>query len=395
MHETEVPPVPDEAVILMGGGAGEGPRAALGSDPFAETNDFDPFIEGLHALGADLALRPRRRTRTRLVDPLEFESDPEEAAARAYAERARRDVRGSSEPTPLSRRRRSHAPRLDEVEIPDATSLVDRLLGPDERRRLAALAHMVEGNGGYDRFGLSPDTLKKAFPVIYALYKAYFRVQSLGHENLPSTGGAILAGNHGGILPFDGAMVIMDTMLNTDPPRLPRAIVDRWAGSLPWVNVFYARVGQVIGTRENFADLLRDDQLLLVFPEGMDGVRKNITQRYRLQSFKVGFVEQALLGRSPIVPVAIIGSDNQAPILYDVKPLAKLLGLPMAPITPTFPWLGPLGLLPYPVNYKIVYGEPLNFHERYGPDAAGDVRLVRYLAQQVRRAVQLLVDRNQ
>ena len=185
------------------------------------------------------------------------------------------------------------------------------------------------------------------------------------------------------------------TLLHTDPPRLLRAIVDRWAGSLPWVNIFYARAGQVIGTRENFADLLRDEQLLLVFPEGMDGVRKPITQRYRLQGFKVGFVEQALLGRAPIVPVAIIGSDNQAPILYDLKPLARLLGLPMAPITPTFPLLGPLGLIPYPVNYNIVYGEPLNFHERYGPEAAGNPRLVRYLAKQVRRAVQLLVDRHQ
>ena len=388
MRETRIP---EEAVLLMQTAAED--SAALGSDPFAERDDFDPFLEGLQALGGDVPLQ-RRRVRTRRVDPLEFERESRELAPSAFRARAPAPEPSRREPTPLHRRRRSHTPRLDEIDLPKASSLIDRILSPEQRLRLAALAHMVEGNGGYDRYGLSPEVLKLSFPIIGALYQAYFRVKSEGHENLPSTGGAILAGNHGGILPFDGAMVVMDAAMNTDPPRLPRAIVDRWAGGLPWVNVFYARVGQVIGTRENFADLLRDEQLLLVFPEGMDGVRKNITQRHRLQSFKVGFVEQALLGRAPIIPVAIIGSDNQAPILYDVKPLAKLLGLPFAPITPTFPLLGPLGLLPYPVNYRIVYGEPLNFHDRYGPECASDARLVRYLAKQVRRSVQLLVDRH-
>jgi 1-acyl-sn-glycerol-3-phosphate acyltransferase len=189
-------------------------------------------------------------------------------------------------------------------------------------------------------------------------------------------------------------MGVVDILLNSDPPRLARAVVDRWAGSLPWVNIFFARVGQVVGTRENFANLLGDGQLVFVFPEGMEGIRKTITQRYRLQAFRVGFIEHALRARAPIVPMAIIGSDDQAPILYNLKPLARRLGLPVAPITPTFPWLGPLGLLPYPVSYKIVYGEPLNFHERFGPEGADDARLVRYLANQVRRTVQQLIDRS-
>jgi hypothetical protein len=92
--------------------------------------------------------------------------------------------------------------------------------------------------------------------------------------------------------------------------------------------------------------------------------------------------------------MAVVGSDDQTPILYDIKPIARRLGLPVAPITPTFPWFGPLGLLPYPVRYRIVYGEPLDYHERFGPEGADDARLVRYLANQVRRKVQLLLDRN-
>jgi 1-acyl-sn-glycerol-3-phosphate acyltransferase len=202
----------------------------------------------------------------------------------------------------------------------------------------------------------------------------------------------VLAANHGGLLPFDGAMAVLDLVLHGDPPRLARAIVDRWAGSLPWVNVFFARVGQVTGTHENFERLLDDGEVVLVFPEGMEGIRKPITQRHRLQRFHVGFVEHALRARAPIVPMAILGSDDQAPILFDVKPLARLLGLPAAPITPTFPWLGPLGLLPYPVRYRITYGEPLRFHERFGPGAAEDPAVVRALAGQVRRAVQRLID---
>ena len=114
----------------------------------------------------------------------------------------------------------------------------------------------------------------------------------------------------------------------------------------------------------------------------------------RLRRFRVGFVEQALRAGAPIIPTAIVGSDDQTPILYDVKPIARRLGLPVAPITPTFPWFGPLGLLPYPVSYRIVYGEPLRFHERFGPEGADDARLVRYLANQVRRSVQQLVDRS-
>jgi 1-acyl-sn-glycerol-3-phosphate acyltransferase len=356
MKESALPPTAPVFMDPTGATAGWEPgsdaHSALGRDPFADHVDLDPFVERLEEMGqAPAPPRPRHR----------------------------RPPRADAPPAPLHRKRAA-TPSLREVELPDGGSWLDRLLGEEERRRLAALSHLVEGEVPFDRYGFSPETAKAAFPFF--------------HANIPVEGPAILAANHGGLLPVDGAMGIVDVMLHTDPPRLARAIVDRWAGKLPWVNVFYARVGQVIGTRENFTDLLGDGQLVLVFPEGTDGVCKPVTERYRLQRFRVGFIEQALRARAPIVPVAFVGSDDQAPILYDVKPLARRLGLPVAPITPTFPWLGPLGLLPYPVSYRIVYGEPLRYHERFGPEGADDARLVRYLANQVRRAVQLLVDRN-
>lgn len=353
--------------------------SALGRDPLAERVDIDPFVERLEELGqAPARQRPRPPLHPASQGPRPGSGEP----------------RAEPSAAPLPRRRRTAIPSLSELELPEVSGWLDRVLGEEERRRLTAISHLVEGEAPFDRFGFSPETAKAAFPWFYALYRFYFRVRSQGHEHIPSDGPAVLVANHGGLLPFDAAMGVIDILLRTDPPRLARAIVDRWAGELPWINVFFARVGQVIGTRENFADLLDDGQPVLVFPEGTEGIGKSITQRYRLQSFRVGFIEQALRAAAPIVPVAFIGSEDQAPILYNLKPLARRLGLPVAPITPTFPWLGPLGLLPYPVSYRIIYGEPLCFHERFGPEGAGDARLVRYLANQVRRSVQLLVDRS-
>ena len=342
-------------------------KSLIQRDPFEESTDPDPLLERLETL------RPGT--------PTSAPTEPSTPEGRPLVRGPRRDPGG-------------RLPRLSEVELPDRPGWLDRLLSEDEQRRLSALSHLVEGEVEYDRFGFSPDVARRAFPFFLALYRAYFRVRSQGHDHIPAEGPALLVGNHGGLLPFDGAMAVIDVLLHTDPPRLLRSVVDRWAGTLPFVNVFYSRVGQVIGTRENVSDLLDEGQLLMVFPEGVEGIRKRVTQRYRLQSFHVGFVEHALRARAPIVPVAFIGSDDQAPILYDVKPLARALGLPTLPITPTFPWLGPLGLLPYPVRYRIVYGEPLHFHERFGPEAAEEARLVHYLTKQVRRTVQTLVDKS-
>jgi 1-acyl-sn-glycerol-3-phosphate acyltransferase len=377
VSDVELPPVADlETRALLADpppGALEG--ELLPSDPFAEPDGPDPLRARLDLLERSFSARaPRVRKVAVAVD----------AAPTPPA----RELRPRPRP-----RRTTVLPTLGEIELPEPQGL-DRFLGEDVRRVLASLSHLVEGEGPYDRFGFSPDVVRRAFPVFHALYKGWFRVTSDGHAHVPETGPALLVSNHAGLLPFDAAMTIIDLALHSDPPRLARAIVDRWAGTLPWVNVFYARVGQVIGTRENFNELLDDGQLVLVYPEGVDGIRKTVAQRYRLQTFRVGFVEHALRSRAPIVPMAVIGSDDQTPVLFDVKPLARLLGLPAAPITPTFPWLGPLGLLPYPVRYRIVYGEPLHFHQRFGPEGADDARLVRYLANQVRRAVQQLIDRN-
>jgi len=336
-------------------------------------------------------------------DPFDAAPDPSALTARldqlergAVRKRSARAPARSARPArrPAPARARRGVPLLRQVELPEPRSWLEHWIGDDDRRMLQAFGGLLEGDGPYDVFGFSPDTLRRSFPYLRALYRYYFRVESRGHEHLPPTGPAILAANHGGLFPFDAAMTVIDVALHSDPPRLARSVVDRWAGGLPFVNVLFARLGQVIGTRENCAELLERDQLLLVFPEGIAGSCKRVTERYRLQPFHVGFIEHALRARAPIVPVAIVGSEDQAPVLYDARAVARRLGLPALPITPTFPWFGPLGLLPYPVRYRIVYAEPLDYHERFGPEAADDARLVGYLAKQARRSIQKLLDRS-
>jgi 1-acyl-sn-glycerol-3-phosphate acyltransferase len=289
-----------------------------------------------------------------------------------------------AEPTP---------PRVSEISDGALASRgIARWLGDAERRRLAALRAARVGRE--DPFGLDVSAVERALPVMLALYRYWFRVQSEGHEHLPRRGGAILVANHGGLLPFDGAMAALDALLYTDPPRLLRPLVARFVRELPLLRDFYAGIGPVIGTRDNFRQLLERRELVLVFPEGVEGIKKTVPDRYRLQHFHPGFVEESVRLRVPVIPVAIIGPDDQAPILYDVKTIARWLRLPAFPITPTFPWLGPLGLLPYPVRYRIVYGEPLALFEQAPREAASDRARMNEMAARVRLTVQHLVDRN-
>jgi 1-acyl-sn-glycerol-3-phosphate acyltransferase len=270
--------------------------------------------------------------------------------------------------------------------------LASTLLDAEDEERMARVLGTLDVRP-YDSLGLCPRTSRRTFAFFKLLYRHYFRVESSGHDHLPEKEGAILACNHGGLLPFDATMVVVDGVLGPDSPRLYRAIVDRWAGTLPFVNVFYSRVGQVIGTRDNFRKLLRGGEIALVFPEGMAGIRKRAADRYVLQRFNVGFIEESIRNRVPIIPTALVGADDQAPVLWNLKPLARLLGLPFFPITPTFPLLGPLGLLPYPVKYDLTYGEPFRFYEEFPAEVAEDAHAVRYMAEQVRRRIQEMVDR--
>jgi 1-acyl-sn-glycerol-3-phosphate acyltransferase len=250
----------------------------------------------------------------------------------------------------------------------EATSFADRLIGamPAAVRELDAtiadrLARVPAALNEYgvDRFGMEPLAVRRQLLPGALLYKHYFRVQTHGIAQVPS-GRVLLIANHAGQLPFDGLMLSVAMLLEAEPPRLARALGEYWIPRLPFVSSAATKMGSLVGTPANCRKLLDAEECVMVFPEGVRGMNKPYRERYRLQRFGTGFVRLALETKTPIVPVGIVGSEEQQPGLADVKPLARLLGMPAFPITLGFPWLGPLGILPLPVKYHIHFGEPLH-----------------------------------
>ena len=199
----------------------------------------------------------------------------------------------------------------------------------------------------------------------------------------------MLVANHAGSLfPFDASMMTLAIMREHPLPRWPRFMVLNWAFVLPFLSSFMRRVGGVPANPDNAAALLDDDQLVMVFPEGVKGTGKPFSERYRLQRFgRGGFVEVALRTGSPIVPVAVVGSEEIYPKIAESRALARLTGAPFFPITPTFPALGPAGLIPLPSRWRIEFCEPIDLSE-HPPEAADDRALVFELSELVRDTVQ-------
>ena len=234
--------------------------------------------------------------------------------------------------------------------------MAEELLGDEIDARLARIPqHLNEA--GVDAFGFDPKTARYVLATTSFLYRYYFRVQASGMESLPP-GRVLFIANHSGQIPLDGAMLGTALMLEAEPPRFPRAMVERWSAELPFFSVLFPRVGQVMGSPDNARRLLENDEAIVVFPEGSRGISKTFDQRYQLTEFGLGFMRLALETRTPIVPVSIIGAEEQYPSFANIRPLAKLFGMPAFPIIPQA-FVGML--LPLPVRYRIQFGEPLHF----------------------------------
>ena len=231
---------------------------------------------------------------------------------------------------------------------------------PDRVRSRMNRIGIELGPMGVDPFGFEPTVAKYAATPMEQLYRRYFRVIADGIQNVPE-GRVLLVSNHSGQLPFDGMMIGAALFFDRDPPRYVRSMIEKWIPRLPYISVFMARIGQIVGTPDNCRRLLNNEEAILVFPEGARGISKTFDKRYKLERFGTGFMRLALETNTPIVPVAVVGAEEQAPALYDAKSIAKFLGMPAFPITPFFPLLGPAGLLPLPTRYRIYFGEPLKF----------------------------------
>lgn len=254
--------------------------------------------------------------------------------------------------------------------------------GPGTQGRLEKLTP-PRNEYGVDPYGMDVDYAVAAAAPFVWLYRKYFRVRLHGLEHVPSEGRVLLVSNHSGQLPLDAAMLAVALLVEKDPPRLARALVEKWVATLPFVSAFYARIGQIVGTPENCRRLLAADEALLVFPEGVRGLNKPFSERYRLRPFGHGFMRLALEAGAPIVPVGVVGAEEQAPALFDLKPLARLLSMPSFPVTPT--------LLPFPLptRYHIHFGAPLHFT---GSPDEEDAETERKVAE-VQAAVQGLLEK--
>ena len=255
--------------------------------------------------------------------------------------------------------------------------------GPEVRDRAERLAFPDAGHG-YDRFGMHPDFVALGETIGSPLYDRYFRVKSYGAEHIPREGPGILAGNHSGTLPLDGAMLWVDVLRNTDPPRTARPIADYFVSTLPLVSTLFARCGVVGGSKGNARALLQAGELLMIFPEGTPGIGKPFSERYKLQTWRQGHCELAIRYGAPVVPVGIVGAEEQMPQLTRI-PLGRKSAIPYLPV--------PATLVPLPVRYHIHYGEPLPFHREYRPEDADDPDVVREAAARVKAAVQALLNR--
>lgn len=244
-----------------------------------------------------------------------------------------------------------------------------------------------------DEFGLDRTYEAHLRPILDLLFERYFRVQVDGLQHIPTHGRAVLVCNRGGALPWDGVMLKLALAKHHPREGTLRWLLEDITYHSPFLGAALCRVGAVRACPENAERLLEKEALVAVFPEGINGVSKLYKHRYQLQRFgRGGAVKLALRMQAPVIPVAVVGAEDAYPMLYRVGGLSRLLGVPFVPVTPTFPWLGPAGLLPLPSRFAILAGPPVAEVGELGPEAAEDIGLVHELNERVRLTVQELVD---
>jgi len=274
-----------------------------------------------------------------------------------------------------------------------ATSTVPSRFEADLERALAFLRRRVTGGYDVDDFGFDKDLTENVLlPILRPLFDKWWRVEQRGLENIPSKGPALLVSNHSGTLPLDALMMKLAVYEGTG--RHCRLLAADLPFRLPFVGEIARKSGNTLACAEDSTRLLDADEVVGVFPEGYKGIGKPFRERYKLQRFgRGGFVEVALRTGAPMIPVSIVGAEEIYPIIYNVKPLARLLGFPYFPVTPTFPALGLLGAVPLPSKWIIEYGTPIET-KAFTPDAALDPMFVFNLTDQVREAIQQTLYKN-
>jgi 1-acyl-sn-glycerol-3-phosphate acyltransferase len=283
------------------------------------------------------------------------------------------------------KRRRAKAPVVEPVPEPPPVGDWERKLAGG----LAFLRRRITGDYEVDEFGFDRDlTHHLLMPPLRPLYEKWFRVETRGLDNIPDTGGALIVANHSGTIPIDAVMASLAVHDHHPAHRHLRLLAADLVFTMPVVAPLARKSGQTLACNPDAERLLANGELVGVFPEGFKGIGKPFSERYKLQRFgRGGFVSAALRTGTPIIPVSIVGAEEIYPLVGNSKTLARLLGLPYVPVTPFFPWLGPLGAIPLPSKWIIEFGEPIET-AGMGAAAAEDPMLVFNLTDQVRETIQ-------
>lgn len=254
---------------------------------------------------------------------------------------------------------------------------------------LAFLRRRLTGDYEVDEFGFDPDLTEQVIqPLLRPLFRRYFRGEVSGVEHLPAEGAALVVANHAGTLPIDAGMLTV--AVHDETGRHLRLLGADLVFRTPVLSELARKSGATLACNPDAERLLRSGELVGVFPEGFKGIGKRYWQRYRLQRFgRGGFVSAALHTGAPIVPAAIVGAEEIYPLIGNFRPLARLLGTPYFPVTPTFPWLGPLGMVPLPSKWLIEFCPPIDTAPY--ADSADDPVVIFNLADQVRETIQQTV----
>jgi 1-acyl-sn-glycerol-3-phosphate acyltransferase len=254
---------------------------------------------------------------------------------------------------------------------------------------LAFLRRRITGDYEVDEFGFDPDlTEHLVLPALRPLYSRWFRVEVQGVHNVPDSGGALVVANHSGTVALDAVMTGVALLDHHPAHRHLRMLGADLVFRLPVLGQLARKAGNTLACNPDAERLLAAGELVGVWPEGFKGVGKLFSDRYKLQRFgRGGFVGAALRTGVPIVPCSIVGAEEIYPMLGNAATLARVLGLPYFPLTPTFPWLGPLGVVPLPSKWLIEFGEPIETAP-VGAAAADDPMLVFNITDQVRETIQ-------
>jgi 1-acyl-sn-glycerol-3-phosphate acyltransferase len=380
-------------------------KQILGDDPFAEGAPPPPAPE------------PKRKKKTEEPVAETAAQDPAPASDRTPQATAPASDRPTKQATISAEPPSEYGPSIDQPPAAKHSGILDEVHQLEERvkDRILPERHGAEGERNklplpfmwrrwrelamrdrsdvVDEFGRDPNVAAKVEPLLDFLYSSYFRVDARGLGHIPDEGRALLVANHSGTLPYDGAMIMHAVKHHHSAARDVRPLVEDFVFHFPYLGTLMNRIGGVRACPENAERLLEQDQLVAVFPEGIKGIGKLYRERYQLQRFgRGGFIKLALKSDAPIIPTAVVGAEEIHPMLTRVTWLAKSIGIPYIPVTPTFPFLGPIGLLPLPTKWYLAFGEPLYFNTEYGAEGANDRILVNKLAEQVRSKIQLMID---